>query len=91
MVAALQSITLREDLAASREEPKLDLRAEGLREVNVVVDPNDPTRGMLFTIWESVEAAQRGTEAVRAAAGDQLELSGEPQILATPRPGLRKS
>lgn len=83
MVAALQSITLREDIG---EEPQLGLKADGLREVNVVVDPNDPTHGVLFTIWESVEAAQRGTQAVRSAAADKLELSGEPQILATPRP-----
>jgi heme-degrading monooxygenase HmoA len=91
MVAALQSITLREDLATAGQEPQVDLKADGLKEVNVVVDPSNPTRGMLFTVWESVEAAQRGTEAVKGAAGDQFEVAGDAQILATPRPGLTKS
>jgi heme-degrading monooxygenase HmoA len=87
-MVCLQPIRFRE---AIESEPALDLKMEGLREANVVVDPSDPTKGMLLTIWNDLGAAQKacGSAAVaEVAEKGSFDLAGEARLLVTPRPDL---
>jgi heme-degrading monooxygenase HmoA len=87
-MVCLQPIRFRE---AVESEPQVDLQMEGLREANVVVDPSDPTRGMLLTFWNDLGSAQKAcgsSEVASLAKKGSFDLAGEPQLLVTPRPGL---
>lgn len=84
----LQPIRFRE---AIEREPELDLKMEGLREASVVVDPSDPTKGVLLTFWNDLAAAQRAcgsSEVASLAKKGSFDLAGDAQLLVTPRRDL---